>query len=275
MEALKRHIKGIVLVLGALITTVNSSVAYSEYPDPYYNRCMITSVTWIQDHENDLSADDRLVSLCGRVIQELNGDSYVFQDSTGSIILDSDIRLPLGVPIVVQGNIDEAYLHIGPLEVDVTSWYGLNGSTLSVDVPVYPVVCPVAAYPAVPATYVAPAPIPVAYSGTLASYATAAPVTAAPATMTCVSPTTVPSGTMTTMTVSEPTYTVPLGNAAALTYTTSPGVYPSADPITYQRATVYPVYPVYPTAATTSTLTFTYPQVYPTAYTVYPVYQVR
>lgn len=78
-----------------------------------------TTVQWIVERENDLDLDHKKVCLTGKVTKQINGDSYQFEDKTASIRLDSDIKLPLGKEIIILGDIDQAFLHIGPLEVNV------------------------------------------------------------------------------------------------------------------------------------------------------------
>ena len=82
----------------------------------------VTTIAWIKANQNDLDRDDDRVALIGQVTQKHSDHIYFFRDDTGTIELDSDIDLPVGKNIVVRGHIDQAFLHIGPLQVDVKSW---------------------------------------------------------------------------------------------------------------------------------------------------------
>jgi len=84
----------------------------------------VSSVAWIQarDKDDDIGTDDRYVVLVGKVTQKYKDETYWFTDGTGTIQLDSEAKLPVGTTIAVRGNIDQAFLGIGKLEVDVTSW---------------------------------------------------------------------------------------------------------------------------------------------------------
>jgi len=104
----------------AIFTTFSAAAAHDENPDS--NKWKVTSVHWVKKCQNDLDKDNKFVALVGKVTKQLNGDSYEFNDGTGTIRLDSDIKLPVGKQIVVRGEIDQAFLHIGPLEIDVESW---------------------------------------------------------------------------------------------------------------------------------------------------------
>lgn len=92
--------------------------------DPDRNREHISTIAWIkeQDRKDNIDADDRYVVLVGKVTHKEDDDTYIFNDGTGTIQLDSDERLPVGKPIVIRGRIDQAFMGIGRLEVDVQSW---------------------------------------------------------------------------------------------------------------------------------------------------------
>jgi len=93
---------------------VNTSIMFAQTP---------TTVRWVNNHQEAIRADGRWVVLHGMVTVKLNADSYEFNDGTGTIRLDSNIRLPVGQPIVLTGKIDEAFMGIGPLEIDVRKWH--------------------------------------------------------------------------------------------------------------------------------------------------------
>jgi len=73
---------------------------------------------------NNLDNDDKYVTLIGRVTGRDDGGDYFFTDGTGTVRLDpNDFVLPVGPRIVIGGRIDQAYLGIGHLEVDVRNWH--------------------------------------------------------------------------------------------------------------------------------------------------------
>ena len=123
---MNRNIFSVMLVLLAMTSGLHAfnccmkSCPQGECPDS--NKWKVTTVRWIQDHENDLDTDYKFVALVGKVTKQHDGDTYFFTDATGTIELDSDIKLPVGENIVVRGEIDQAFLHIGPLELNVESW---------------------------------------------------------------------------------------------------------------------------------------------------------
>ncbi len=85
---------------------------------PYH----LTTVSWVIDSKDNLDVDDRYVTLIGKVTKQIDADSYWFTDGTGTVRLDCAKPLPLNAKIVVGGRIDQAYLGIGHLEVDVKQW---------------------------------------------------------------------------------------------------------------------------------------------------------
>jgi len=91
---------------------------------PESNKDRVSSVAWVQerDRANDLDGDDRYVVLIGKVTKKYKDETYFFNDGTGTIQLDSEERLPVGTTIAVRGYVDQAFLGIGKLEVDVKSW---------------------------------------------------------------------------------------------------------------------------------------------------------
>jgi uncharacterized protein YdeI (BOF family) len=83
----------------------------------------LTTVSWVIATRNNLDKDDRYVTLIGHVTGR-DGDDYLFTDGTGTVRLDSgDFKLPVGPRIVIGGRIDQAWLGIGNLEVDVRRWH--------------------------------------------------------------------------------------------------------------------------------------------------------
>ena len=104
-----------VSALLGLSTTISPAA-----PPPLYH---LTTVSWVIATRNNLDKDDHYVTLIGHVTGR-DGDDYVFTDGTGTVRLDSgDFVLPIGPRIVIGGRIDQAYLGIGHLEVDVRHWH--------------------------------------------------------------------------------------------------------------------------------------------------------
>ena len=106
-----------------ILSLVGTSMRASD-ENPNNTKDHVSSVAWVQERDkaDDIGVDDRYVVLVGKVTSKYKDETYIFSDGTGTIQLDSEIKLPIGVPIVVRGNIDQAFLGIGKLEVDVTSW---------------------------------------------------------------------------------------------------------------------------------------------------------
>jgi len=95
--------------------------AFSAQAAPPYH---LTTVSWVLATRNNLDDDDKFVTLIGRVTGRDDGGDYFFNDGTGIVRLDpNDFVLPVGPRIVVGGRIDQAYLGIGHLEVDVRNWH--------------------------------------------------------------------------------------------------------------------------------------------------------
>lgn len=89
---------------------------------PCSNKDRVTSIRWIESVQHDLDTDDCYVVLVGKITEKYKDETYFFTDGTGTIQLDSDIDLPVGKTIVVRGHIDQAFLSVGKLEVEVKSW---------------------------------------------------------------------------------------------------------------------------------------------------------
>ncbi|MCC7518952.1 MAG: NirD/YgiW/YdeI family stress tolerance protein [Verrucomicrobiae bacterium] len=95
--------------------------------DPDSNKWHITTVKWIKSTHNALKDDERYVVLIGKITKKIDGDTYLLNDDTGIIELDSDIELPVGKSIVVRGILDQAWLNAGAsdygnVEIEVKSW---------------------------------------------------------------------------------------------------------------------------------------------------------
>ncbi len=120
-----------VALLGSFLAAQNlvagGSKASVYDKDPDSNKWHLTTVKWIKGTHNALKDDDRFVVLIGKVTKKTNGDSYLLDDDTGIIELDSDLDLPVGKYIVVRGLIDQAWLNMGfskygNVEIEVKSW---------------------------------------------------------------------------------------------------------------------------------------------------------
>jgi len=113
--------KKIVVLLVAFSSLTFSVTPTRGETEPSYH---LTTVSWVVASQNDLKVDDRYVTLIGHVTQKIGDDSYWFTDGTGSVRLDSGkFDLPVGPKVVIGGRIDQAYLGIGNLEVDVRRWH--------------------------------------------------------------------------------------------------------------------------------------------------------
>ncbi len=113
--------KKTLLAFGAVSVLLGAfpSISQAEPPPPYH----LTTVSWVIATRNNIDKDDRYVTLIGHVTGR-DGDDYLFTDGTGTVRLDpDDVIIPVGPRIVVGGRIDQAYLGIGHLEVDVRRWH--------------------------------------------------------------------------------------------------------------------------------------------------------
>jgi hypothetical protein len=82
-----------------------------------------TPISWIVATRNNMSVDDRYVTIIGHVTRRIGDDEYWFTDGSGQIRLDSEnFDLPVGPRLIVGGRIDQAYLGFGHIEVDVRRW---------------------------------------------------------------------------------------------------------------------------------------------------------
>jgi uncharacterized protein YdeI (BOF family) len=92
-------------------------------PAPAPPRFHVTTVSSIIATRNNMDKDDHYVTMIGHVTGRTGDETFFFTDGTGTIRLDSaKFELPIGPKIVVGGRIDQAYLGIGHLEVDVRRW---------------------------------------------------------------------------------------------------------------------------------------------------------
>jgi uncharacterized protein YdeI (BOF family) len=104
------------------ITAFLGSFTFSQAaPPPDYH---LTTVSWVVSTQNDIAKDDHYVTLIGRITGREGDETFLFTDGTGTVRLDSaNFELPIGPKIVIGGRIDQAYLGIGHLEVDVRNWH--------------------------------------------------------------------------------------------------------------------------------------------------------
>ena len=117
--------KQIIVGLTALSLIGTSSMTTIKADEnPNNAKDHVTSIAWIvaRDNDDDIGVDDRYAVLVGKVTEKYKDETYVFSDGTGTIQLDSEEHLPIGKTIVVRGQIDQAFLGIGKLELDVKSW---------------------------------------------------------------------------------------------------------------------------------------------------------
>jgi len=120
------HVFVAAMVVGLLLGTQNLRAdRYDKDPDS--NKWKITTVRWIKSTQNALKDDERYMVLIGKITKKIDGDTYLLNDGTGIIELDSDIELPVGKQIVVRGILDQAWLNAGisdygNVELEVKSW---------------------------------------------------------------------------------------------------------------------------------------------------------
>ena len=116
--------KSFVVCLTALSLLGTGAAIKAADENPNHTKDHVSSIAWIEakDKDDDIGVDDRYVVLIGKVTKKYKDETYFFTDGTGTIQLDYDKSLPIGKTIAVRGNIDQAYLGIGKLEVEVSSW---------------------------------------------------------------------------------------------------------------------------------------------------------
>ncbi len=116
--------KPLFVCLTALSLLAPAAAVKAGDENPNNAKDHVSSVAWViaRDKDDDIGVDDRYVVLVGKITEKVKDETYLFTDGTGTIQLDSEAKLPVGVPIVIRGQIDQAFLGIGKLEVDVTSW---------------------------------------------------------------------------------------------------------------------------------------------------------
>ena len=106
------------------LSLVSAPALRAADENPNNTKDHVSSIAWVvaRDNDDDIGVDDRYVVLIGKVTEKYKDETYFFEDGTGKIQLDSEERLPVGKTIAVRGYIDQAFLGIGKLEVDVKSW---------------------------------------------------------------------------------------------------------------------------------------------------------
>ena len=108
-------------LLLAAIALLGVSRPLSAASNPPYH---LTTVSWIVSTKDNMDVDDRYVTLIGRITGVAKNGDYIFTDGTGTILLDgADHVLPIGKKIVIGGRIDQAFLGLGNLEVNVKQWH--------------------------------------------------------------------------------------------------------------------------------------------------------
>jgi len=116
--------KQLFFCLTALSLLGTAAAVKASDENPNNTKDHVSTIRWVvaRDNDDDIGVDDRYIVLVGKVTEKYKDETYFFSDGTGTIQLDSEAKLPVGKTIVVRGNIDQAFLGIGKLEVDVTSW---------------------------------------------------------------------------------------------------------------------------------------------------------
>jgi len=123
MQPYIRALTGIVVTL-LIFTTGSVAVALDDNHDS--REWKASTVRRLEDSKNDINKDHVKVSLIGKVVKKLSGDSYLFEDDSGTIHLDSDIQLPLGQVIVIHGYVSHGYHTNKVLDVYVHGWLRLH-----------------------------------------------------------------------------------------------------------------------------------------------------
>ena len=120
LVGMKKNLWALLAILTLLGTFTTRSQAAPPAQPPYH----LTTVSWVVSTRNDLDKDDRYVTLIGHITGREGDETFFFTDGTGTVRLDSEkFELPIGPRIVIGGRIDQAYLGIGHLEVDVRNWH--------------------------------------------------------------------------------------------------------------------------------------------------------
>lgn len=81
----------------------------------------VTTIRWIQEHQDQLSDSDKNVILVGKLVSQ-DGNDYVLDDGTGTIQISCADAMPVGKKIEARGTLERAYLGVGELELNVSSW---------------------------------------------------------------------------------------------------------------------------------------------------------
>ena len=108
--------KLVLLIAAVAMIPVVASARSGENPDEA--RYHLTTVRYIKKH----SPDSQYAVLIGRVTEKIGSETYLFNDGTGTIKLDSSRRLPIGKQIVVRGKVDKDWIGMTSDELDVKSW---------------------------------------------------------------------------------------------------------------------------------------------------------
>ena len=110
----------LVLLVAPALLGISATVSHADPTPPYH----LTTVSWVIATRNNINKDDRYVTLIGHVTGRTGDETFFFTDGTGTVRLDSEkFELPIGPKIVIGGRIDQAFLGIGDLEVDVRHWH--------------------------------------------------------------------------------------------------------------------------------------------------------
>ncbi len=115
--------KKVSILLVALTLTI--IVSHTSNAEP----SQITPISWIIATQHNGDVEGKHVTIVGRVIKPDQGSDWWFADTTGSVRLDTgDTYLPVGPLLKVSGNIDQAKMGVGYLEIEVTHWDYANKS---------------------------------------------------------------------------------------------------------------------------------------------------
>lgn len=121
---MKKLIYSVLVLVGFSLVSGMAKECSSEKcctQDPDCNQWKIATVKWVNSKES-WKTDDKEVVLIGKIVKKQDEDTYLLDDGTGVIELDSDLALPEGKRVVVHGRIDYAFIGERATEFNVRAW---------------------------------------------------------------------------------------------------------------------------------------------------------
>jgi uncharacterized protein YdeI (BOF family) len=105
----------LIIAAAALIPMASYAVRGGN---PDENKYHLTTVRYIKEN----TKDHQYAVLIGRIVEKVGDETYILDDGTGRIKIDTSKKLPVGKRVVVRGRVDEDWTGITDLELDVKSW---------------------------------------------------------------------------------------------------------------------------------------------------------